>query len=388
MSGKPKIFRVVTIPAYMNLILRNQLGYLQQFYEIIGVTADDNFHYNFIAEREGIKTYSIDIQRKVLIWKDLKALFSLIGLLVKEQPQVIHTQTPKAGLLGMLAGAICRVPVRIHSVTGIPLRGLQGGVSGGILGLMEWITFRFSTCVVPNSEGIRDMLGALMGETEQQKVYFLGYGSTNGVDLQRFVPNAEVRRTMREQWGISEDQLVLGYVGRIARDKGSREMLDAFTALKVKYPSLVLLVVGLPETEYGELGPGFIEELRNTEGVVLAGRQPEVAPYFTMMDILVHPTYREGLPNALLEASATELPIVSTDIPGCNEVVENGVSGILVTPRSTKELRDAIEVLVLDSEKRRTMGKAGRERVKQHYEQSLVWKHWKELYDRSLVTVR
>lgn len=193
---------------------------------------------------------------------------------------------------------------------------------------------------------------------------------------------------MREQWGISEDQLVLGYVGRIARDKGSREMLDAFTALKVKYPSLVLLVVGLPETEYGELGPGFIEELRNTEGVVLAGRQPEVAPYFTMMDILVHPTYREGLPNALLEASATELPIVSTDIPGCNEVVENGVSGILVTPRSTKELRDAIEVLVLDSEKRRTMGKAGRERVKQHYEQSLVWKHWKELYDRSLVTVR
>ena len=361
---------------------------MQQFYDIIGVTADDNFHYNFIAEREGIKTYSIDIQRKVLIWKDLKALFSLIGLLVKEQPQVIHTQTPKAGLLGMLAGAIWRVPVRIHSVTGIPLRGLQGGVSGGILGLMEWITFRFSTCVVPNSEGIRDMLGALMGDTERKKLYFLGHGSTNGVDLQRFAFNAELRSTMRKQWGILEDQLVLGYVGRIARDKGSRELLDAFTALKDKYPSLLLLVVGLPETEYGELGSGFIEELRNTEGVVLAGRQPEVAPYFTMMDMLVHPTYREGLPNALLEASATELPVVSTDIPGCNEVVENGVSGILVTPRSTEELRDAVEVLVLDGAMRKTMGKAGRARVLQRYEQSLIWKNWKELYDASLATVR
>ena len=388
MSVKPKIFRVVTIPAYMNLILRNQLGYLQQFYEIVGVTANDNFHYNFIAEREGIRTYSIDIQRKVSIWHDVSALFSLVGLLVKEQPQVIHTQTPKAGLLGMIAGAICRVPVRIHSVTGIPLRGLQGGVSGGILGLMEWITFRLSTCVVPNSEGIRDMLGALMGDTERKKLYFLGHGSTNGVDLQRFAFNAELRSTMRKHWGILEDQLVLGYVGRIARDKGSRELLDAFSALKDQYPSLLLLVVGLPETEYGELGSGFLEELKNTEGVVLAGRQPEVAPYYTMMDILVHPTYREGLPNALLEASASELPVVSTDIPGCNEVVENGVSGILVTPRSTEELRDAVEVLVLNGAMRKTMGKAGRARVLQRYEQSLIWKNWKELYDGSLATIR
>jgi glycosyltransferase involved in cell wall biosynthesis len=107
-----------------------------------------------------------------------------------------------------------------------------------------------------------------------------------------------------------------------------------------------------------------------------------------MMDILVHPTYREGLPNALLEASASELPVVSTDIPGCNEVVENGVSGILVTPRSTEELRDAVEVLVVDGAMRKTMGKVGRARVLQRYEQSLIWKHWKELYDASLATVR
>ena len=385
---KHTVFRVITIPAYINLILRGQMKFLGQYYAMIGVSDDEGFHFQQISPREGIPMVAIPFRRVINVFQDLHCLISLIRLFIKYQPSIVHTETPKSGLIGMIAARICGVPIRIHSIVGIPLYQLESGLKGRILGWMEEITVRCSTIVVPNSESLFKEIGEFSYIKGKNKLQFFGYGSTNGVDLQRFVPNAELRRTMREQWGISEEQLVLGYVGRIARDKGSREMLDAFRALKDKYPSLVLLVVGLPETEYGELGPGFIEELRNTEGVVLAGRQPEVAPYFTMMDMLVHPTYREGLPNALLEASATELPIVSTDIPGCNEVVENGVSGILVTPRSTVELRDAIEMLVLDSEKRRTMGKAGRERVKQRYEQSMVWKYWKELYDRSLVTVR
>ncbi len=388
MSAKPKVFRVVTIPAYTNLILRNQLGYLQQFFTIIGVTANDNFHYNFIAEREGIKIYAIDIQRKVSVYNDVKSLLSLIVLLVKEQPQVIHTQTPKAGLIGMIAGAVCRVPVRICSVTGIPLRGLQTGRKGWFLGVLEWVTFRLATCVVPNSLGIEQQLTCSMDAVERRKMLFLGNGSTNGVDLQRFSQDLEQREVMRSQWNIGKDRLVLGYVGRIARDKGSRELLDAFKRLKPKYPQLVLLMVGLPETEYGELGVGFEEELKQTEGVVLAGRPQEVVPYFQMMDILVHPTYREGLPNALLEASAMELPIVSTDIPGCNEVVAHGVTGLLVAPKDVDALEVAIEELLVDAGKRTLFGKAGRVRVSERYEQRKVWDYWKQLYEQSLDTVR
>ncbi len=385
---KHKVLRIITIPMYINLILRGQMEYLNRYFVLCGVSADDGFHFQQITPREGIRMITIPFKRIINGFNDAICLLQLIGMIVREKPSIVHTETPKAGLLGMLAAKICGVPIRIHSIVGIPLGQLEGGFKGKLLGWMEEITMRCATVVVPNSESLNCELAQLTYLTINKKLHFFGHGSTNGISLQRFSPNLEQRALMRSQWNIGKDRLVLGYVGRIARDKGSRELLDAFKRLKPKYPQLVLLMVGLFEKEYGELSAGFEEELKQTEGVVLAGRQPEVVPYFQMMDILVHPTYREGLPNALLEASAMELPIVSTDIPGCNEVVAHGVTGLLVAPKDVDALEVAIEELVVDAGKRTLFGKAGRVRVSERYEQRKVWDYWKQLYEQSLDTVR
>ena len=372
----------------MNLILRGQLQFLQQHYDVTGITADDGFHFERIAPREGIQMRIVPFKRDISLWRDVYCLLLLIGAMLKAKPKLVHTQTPKAGLLGMLAAWICRVPVRIHSVTGVPLGQMEGGIRGRILRTMELVTFKCATHIVPNSKGVHALLLNHTYLAKSGKMEFLGHGSTNGVQLDRFVFDSTVRNEMREKWGIQPDEFVLGYVGRLARDKGSVELLEAYKNLKQKYPQLRLLSVGLFDKDYGMLGEAFEKDIQETPGVILAGRQPEVVPFFQMMDMLVHPSYREGLPNVLLEAAAMGLPVVSTLVNGCMEVVEDGVTGDLVPAKDAKALENAIESLFLDTNRREKMKLATRNRVAAYFDQKVVWENWKKYYDQTLASVR
>ena len=388
MSGKIKVFRVVTVPVYMNLILKGQMKFLAQYFDVTGITSDDGFHYPQIAEREGITTRIVPFRRDISIKQDVRCLWLLIKEIRREKPSLVHTQTPKGSLLGMLAAWICGVPVRIHSVTGVPLGDMEAGIKGKILRWMEAITFRCATHVVPNSQGVFAQLQHNSYLKKTGKMRFLGHGSTNGIQLDRFVFDENTRSQMRDQWNIAKDDLVLGFVGRLAKDKGSVELLTAFKQLKQKHPQLKLICVGLFDKDYGELGASFEKEIKETEGVILAGRQADVVPFYSMMDILVHPSYREGLPNALLEAAAMGLPVISTKISGCNEVVEDGVTGDLIPPRDTLALQDAIDAMVQNPQRRLAMKVAARNRVEARYNQELVWQNWKEFYDETLASVR
>lgn len=374
----------------MNLILKGQMKFLQQHYDVTGITADDGFHFERIAPREGIQMRIVPFKRDISLWRDIYCLFLLIGAMLQARPKLVHTQTPKAGLLGMLAAWICGVPVRIHSVTGVPLGQMEPGIKSKILRAMELITFRTATHIIPNSKGVLDMLkeNAYLSGSGAKKLHFLGHGSTNGVQLDRFVYSAEQREEMRKTWGIEDHEFVLGFVGRLAKDKGSVELLQAFKNLKNKHPQLKLICVGLFDKDYGELGAAFEEEIRSTPGVILAGRQPEVVPFYQLMDMLVHPSYREGLPNALLEAAAMGLPIVSTQISGCNEVVEDGVTGDLVAPKDAMALENAIELLWMNHDRRNQMKLAARKRVETYFDQRVVWENWKRFYDEALDSVR
>lgn len=388
MSGKIKVFRVVTVPVYMNLILKGQMKFLAQYFDVTGITSDDGFHYPQIAEREGITTRIVPFRRDISLRQDLQCLWLLIEEIRRKKPSLVHTQTPKGSLLGMLAAWICGVPVRIHSVTGVPLGDMEAGIKGKILRWMEAITFRCATHVVPNSQGVFAQLQHNSYLKKTGKMRFLGHGSTNGIQLDRFVFDENTRSQMRDQWNIAKDDLVLGFVGRLAKDKGSVELLTAFKQLKQKHPQLKLICVGLFDKDYGELGASFEKEIKETEGVILAGRQADVVPFYSMMDILVHPSYREGLPNALLEAAAMGLPVISTKISGCNEVVEDGVTGDLIPPRDTLALQDAIDAMVQNPQRRLAMKVAARNRVEARYNQELVWQNWKEFYDETLASVR
>ncbi len=340
------------------------------------------------GERWGVGTHGIRMHRNVTPLRDLGALARLWWTLLRLRPDIVHSHTPKGGLLGMAAATLARVPVRIYHVHGLPLATARG-MQRRLLWASEWLSCWLATDVLCVSRGVRDVAMA-EGVNGAKAIEVLLNGSINGVDATgRFDPEQQAPhgRVERERLGIAEDALVFGFVGRLVRDKGVLELVEAWKVIRSAYPESHLVIGGVFEERDGV--PREIRTvLEDDPRVHLLGYRADVERVFAALDVLVLPTYREGFPVVPLEAAAMGIPVVTTDVPGCTEAVLHGRTGTLVPPRDPQALANAMAVYAADPARRRAHGAAGRQRVLEDYAPEPVWAALRRRYEAALARLQ
>lgn len=370
---KKKIIRVTTVSGSLWILLKGQLRFMNQFYHIIGVAgAKDNMAK--VRQNEGIDTIDLEMTREITPGKDLSSLYQLYKILKREKPFIVHTHTPKAGIVGMMAAKMAGVKHRLHTVAGLPLVEATGS-KRKMLNAVERITYSCATKVYPNSKGLEQII-LDHKFTKPEKLKVLANGSSNGINTEIFSPQAvsqEEKEGLYRDLGLKEDDFVLVFVGRIVRDKGINELLEAFKNLSATHRQLKLLLVGPYEESLDPISPIAQQEIEQNEAIIYVGWQDDVRPYFAISDALVFPSYREGFPNVVLQAGAMGIACIVSDINGCNEIVTHGDNGYIIPVKSSSAIEKAIEDLLLNPDKTDQMKAVARKRIVSRYDQQMVW---------------
>lgn len=377
---KRKIIRVTTVPGSMAVLLKGQLKYMSNHYEVIGVSSYGK-EFDLIKEQENIETHVINMTRYISPFADLKSAFKLYKLIRKEKPFIVHTHTPKAGTLGMLAARFARVPHRLHTVAGLPLLEASG-MKRKLLDFVEKITYSNATLILPNSNGLQKIIKN-QRFTKDEKLKIIGEGSSNGIDTDFFNRDhisKTQQRELKEKLNIAEDDFIFTFVGRLVTDKGINELVGAFREISDKNKKIKLLLVGASETELDPLNDDTVREIETNNSILAVGWQTDVRPYFAIADALVFPSYREGFPNVVMQACAMELACIVSDINGCNEIITNNKNGLIIQPKSKSELQGAMQLLIDNPEKGSELASSARPIILEKYKREVIWKELLSLY--------
>jgi glycosyltransferase involved in cell wall biosynthesis len=376
---KPKLIRITTVPISLNKLLEGQLHYMSDYFEVIGVSSPGDLLQE-VGEREGIRVEAIEMTREITPVKDFQGLRKMIKFLKEEKPDIVHTHTPKAGIVGMLAAKIAKVPHRLHTVAGMPLME-STGAKRNILQKVEALTYRCATRVLPNSKGLYEFI---LNEklTKPEKLEVIAQGSTNGIDSEHFNPKhfSEIENTeLRESLKIDPSDFVFIFVGRLVGDKGINELVAAFEKLNQNKAAVKLLLVGSLESDLDPLSPETEKIIETNSAIKAVGFQKDVRPYFAISDVLAFPSYREGFPNVVMQAGAMGLPCIVSDINGCNEIIENGKNGLIIPPKNETGLFAAMEKMMEKSDLELMQSKA-RESITSRFQNQVVWGNLKTVY--------
>lgn len=371
--ARVKLIRITTVPISFRVLLKGQLRFMKENgFEVTAVSSPGD-ELTAVAAEEGVPVKSVPMTRTISPFKDLQALWQLYRFLKKEKPDIVHTHTPKAGILGMLAARLARVPVRMHTVAGLPLLETTG-IKRKILNRVEKITCSCATRIYPNSKGLYEII--LQNRfAPEKKLNIIGNGSSNGIDTAEFDPEkipAKTRQALRKATGINSSDFVFLFVGRIVTDKGINELISAFKMVSEAIPEARLVLVGNYEDDLDPLHEATGEAIRTHPKIHAAGYQNRVIPYFAMADCLVFPSYREGFPNVVMQAAAMQLNAIVTDINGCNEIIENGKNGWLVPVKNTAALKEKMTWCIRNKKESDAMGLNSREKMKTGFERSFV----------------
>jgi len=371
-GGGIRLVHITTVPESLGF-LRGQIAYMTVRGVSVAAISSPGKDLAEFVEREGVPTYPVAMARQITPWRDMISIWRIYRVLRRLRPHIVHAQTPKGGLLGTIAAWLARTPVRIYHIRGLPLMTATGA-RRRLLWSTERVACGLSHAVLCVSHSVRDVAIA-EGLSPPRKITVLLGGSGNGVDAEgRFDPHREPaeRERTRADLGIPPNAIVIGFVGRVVRDKGVVELAAAWSALRNAFPEARLLMVGPLEPQ--DPIPRDTEDLlRGDPRVHLAGKVRETAPFYAAMDLVVLPTHREGFPNVPLEAASMELPVVATRIPGCVDAVQDGVTGTLVPVGASGPLKEAVEAYLRDAELRRAHGRAGRERVLREFRRESIW---------------
>ena len=369
-----KLIRITTVPVSLLILLRSQLCFIANYYEVVAVSSGGPA-LEQVAKETGVRTVEIEMTRKITPFKDFKALWMLYLMMKREKPHLVHTHTPKAGLLGMIASKLAGVPVRLHTVAGMPLLEKKG-VIRKILDVVEKLTYSCATKVYPNSALMKQII-IKNRYCSRDKLKVIGNGSSNGIDTKFFDPdNIDLLKStfsLRESLNINSQDIVYCFVGRIVADKGINELVEAFDAIAHHNKKVKLLLLGNFETQLDPLKPKTEELISNHPDIIWVDFQMDVRPYFAVSDIFVFPSYREGFPNVVMQSGAMGLPCIVTDINGCNEIIIHGQNGIVVPPKDALKLQDAMEQLVNDDTLRLELASRSRALILSRYDQQFVW---------------
>ena len=370
---KIKLLHVTNVPSTLAFI-SGQVGYMKlQGLEVEVLSSPGKSLLEF-AENQQIKAYAVEMPRRITPLQDILALIHLWKYFRQIRPDIVHAGTPKGGLLGTISAWLAGTPICIYQMRGLPMMTATG-YKRSLLWWSEKISCLLADQVLCVSLSLRDV-AISEGLCPAVKIKVLLGGSSNGVDAQeRFNPaqiDVRTRIEICQQYKIPTDALVVGFVGRIVRDKGIIELTQAWTTLREEFPNLHLLIVGPFEPQ--DPIPLDVEHLlREDTRIHLTGRHQDTSPFYTAIDILTLPTYREGLPNTVLEAAAMQLPVVATSIPGCIDAVQDGITGILVPPHNAVALTDAIRVYLKNPELRKQHGQTGRINVLHNFKREAIW---------------
>jgi glycosyltransferase involved in cell wall biosynthesis len=345
---RKKLIRITTVPESIDKILEGQLSYMNNYYEVIAISSGNDY-LKQCAEREGVRFKNIEMTRKITLFQDLISLIQLISFLKKEKPLIIHSHTPKAGIIAMLASRITNIPIRLHTVSGLPLME-EKGTKKKLLEWIEKLTYSFSTQVFTNSNGLFKYI-IDNNYISNNKLKVIGNGSTNGIDINYFSPikvSDNQKKDLKSSLNILENDFVFIFVGRIVTDKGINELVEAFESISKQNRKTKLILVGIRESELDPLNKNTLNLIKNNKNIIETGFQNDIRPFLSISNVLVLPTYREGFPNVIMQAGAMELPVIATNINGCNEIIVNGKNGILIPSKDKTALENALLQLIDD----------------------------------------
>lgn len=371
-----KLIRMSTVGSSLDIFCRGFLSELSHEYEVIALSSPDE-SLRALSRRENVKAIGVKMKRSISPLSDLVSLIKLIAVFRKERPDILHTMTPKAGLLGMIAGRLTGVPVRIHTFTGL-LFPTSHGLKRRLLIFTDRLTCASATHIIPEGEGVKTDL--ITHRITNKPLKVLGFGNVRGVDVSFFQTSPELSAkalSIRERFGIPSEGIVFIFIGRFVGDKGLRELVKAFKLLgETDYH---LLLVGDIEGSSDDIDISEIKKIRHIH--ISQGWVNDVRPWLAAADILVFPSYREGFPNVVLEAGAMELPSIVTDINGSREIIREGHNGLIVPPRNVEALTNAMRKLAKSPQATlKAMGKAARENVIAKYTQRFVMDCLKDYY--------
>jgi glycosyltransferase involved in cell wall biosynthesis len=373
---KPKLILVTTVALTLRSFFQGQITYLKnKGFEVIGVSSGGPDLEEF-ARREQLSVYAITMTRGISPFADLMAAVRLWMLFLKIRPVIVHGSTPKAGVLSMLAATLARVPVKIYTLHGV-MTEIRRGPARSLLKLMEWIACALADQVFAVS---RSVMGIVVSQRlcPQGKIKVLEHGSCNGIDaVNRFNPanlDENKKQALRSQICLDENIIVIGFVGRLVKDKGVVELATAWKRIRNAYTHSRLLTIG-PAEQHNPVPNDILEQLDGDDRVTMLDfvANDEMPNYYGIMNIVVIPSYREGFPYVVLEASAMGLPIVATRVTGCTDAVMDGVTGTLVPPRDIEAMVEAISLYIEDPGLRLKHGQEGRELVLAHFKPEPIW---------------
>ena len=387
-----KLIRITTVPISFKVLLKGQLRFMaSNGFDVKGVSSEGE-ELREVRENEGIVMEAINMSRKITPFQDLKSLWEMWNFLRKEKPQIVHTHTPKAGIIGMLAARLAGVPHRLHTVAGLPLMEATG-IKRKILNFVEKLTYSSATRVYPNSKGLYDFI-LQNNFTQSNKLKIISNGSSNGINTIFFSPAqvSEIEKAaLREKLNIQPDDFVFVFVGRIVSDKGINELIKAFSELQAvennELTGIKLLLVGGLESDLDPLNPETLAEINQNRDIISVGFQQDVRPFFAISDALAFPSYREGFPNVVMQAGAMGLPSIVSDINGCNEIIVEGENGLIIPPKNVEKLKEKMLTLARDKNLYIKLKENSRRMIKNRYEQSMVWKALLEEYEGLLQSV-
>lgn len=355
-------------------LIDGQYNYMRENgYEVIAISSAGT-ELDKLNREAGFKTYAVEMTRSITPVKDLKAVWTLYKIFRKERPLVVHTHTPKAGIVGMIAAALARVPHRFHTVAGLPLL-THTGFKRRILDFVEKLTYSCASMVYPNSKGLYQII-LENGYAGEKKIKVIGNGSSNGINTSHFNPSvisSQMRVDLKNDLNIADTDFIYLFIGRLVGDKGINELVSSFNSINELYPHTKLLLVGSSEKHLDPLLPATEESISSNKSIMALGYQKDVRPYLAIADVFTFPSYREGFPNVLMQSCAMGVASIATYINGCNEIVVDGQTGVLVPPRNTQFLSEAMLEMLLNPELRKKIAASCRMSVVSRYEREYVW---------------
>ena len=370
---KPTLIRITTVPMSLDKLIEGQMSYMKSHFEVLAISSPGKL-LEEVGIKEGVPVTAVKMTRKITPIQDLISVYMLYMIFKKKRPHIVHTHTPKAGIVGSLAAYLAGVPIRLHTVAGLPLLESRG-LKRILLNLVEKLTYACSTHVYPNSYVLKEII--LKNRfTQPNKLKVIANGSSNGIDTSHFNPNLfslEEKNHLKKKLEIQKDDFVFIFVGRIVKDKGLSELVGAFNEISIVNKNVKLLLVGPKEKDLDPLSKQTQKLIEDNKQIVYLGYKKDVRPYFAVSNVLVFPSYREGFPNVVMQAGAMGLPSIVSDINGCNEIIVDKKNGMIIPVKNTEALFLSMDSILKNEKLRNELIKNSRLMIQNRFEQKQVW---------------
>jgi len=381
-KGKPTLLRMTTVPMSLRYLLTGQMAFMKDKGFNVHMASASGNHLKEALENEKVTHHVLPFKRDISIINDIKALFKTIHLLRKIKPTIVHTHTPKAALIGMLAAKITGVPLRIHTVAGMPLESMTGLKKKIVLNT-EKLTYLAATHIWPNSPSLQDYI-IKNQYTTNEKLSVIGKGSSNGIDLEDYkfsTLQKSILEEIKRKIDFSEGKKYMLFVGRLVSQKGIVELIDAFKQINHSFPSWRLVLVGPFENDRDPVPESTKIEIEKNQNIISVGFSDKVKYYLSLAELVVFPSHREGFPNVPIQAGAMLCPVIASNIMGNVDIIKDNKTGILFKSKNVEDLKDKITFAINNPEYMKTLAHANFQRINKNFTREFVQT---EIYNKYL----